>query len=49
MSFNPGKNKQAQKIVFSRNKSKSKHPQLLFNTAPVAYSFLSKGPWDNFR
>ena len=39
MSYNPDKNKQAQKLAFSRKRSKPKHPQLLFNKTPVAYSF----------
>ena len=39
MSYNPDKNKQAQKVAFSRKRSKPKHPQLLFNKMPVAYSF----------
>ena len=42
MSFNPGKNKQAQEVVFSRKQSKPKHPQLLSNKAPVAYSSSQK-------
>ena len=37
MTFTPEKNKQAQEVVFSRKQSKPRHPQLLFNKAPVAY------------
>ena len=42
MSFNPDKNKQAQEFVFSRKESKLKHPPLLFNKTPVAYSSSQK-------
>ena len=41
MFFNPDKNKQAQ-VVFSRKQSEQKHPQLLFNKTPVAYSSSQK-------
>ena len=42
MSFNPYKDKQAQEVVFSRKQSKPKHPQLLFNKTPAAYSYSQK-------
>ena len=42
MSFNPDKNKQAQEVIFSRKQSKPKHPQVLFNETPVAYSSSQK-------
>lgn len=42
MSFTPEKNKQAQEVVFSRKQSKPRHPQLLFNKAPVAYFWSQK-------
>ena len=42
MSFNPYKNKQAQEVVFLQKQSKPKHPQLLFNKTPVAYSSSQK-------
>ena len=38
----PDKNKQAQEVVFSRKQSKPKHPRLLFNKTPVAYSSSQK-------
>ena len=41
MFFNPDKNKQGQ-VVFSRKQSEPKHPQLLFNKTPVAYSSSQK-------
>ena len=42
MYFNPGKNKQAQEVVFSRKKFTRKYPQLLFNKTPNAYSSSQK-------
>ena len=42
MSFNPDENKQAQEVFFSRKQSKPKHPQLLFNKIPIAYSSSQK-------
>ena len=44
-SFNPDRNKQAQKVVFSWKLSKPKHPQLLFNKTPVTYSSFQKHLW----
>ena len=35
MQFNPDINKQAVQDIFSKNKSKSIHPSLFFNGAPV--------------
>ena len=35
MSFNPDLNKQAQEVIFSRKLSKSFHPKIIFNNAPV--------------
>ena len=40
MSFNPDKNKQAHKVVFSRKQSKPQHPHILFNNVPVGCSSL---------
>ena len=42
MSFNPDENKQEQEVFFSRKQSKPKHPQLLFNKIPIAYSSSQK-------
>ena len=42
MSFNCNKNKQEQQVVFSRNQSKPKHPQLLSNNQSVTCSYLQK-------
>ena len=35
MSFNPDVSKQAQEVVFSRQKNISNHPAVLFNNLPI--------------
>ena len=36
LAFNPGLNKQDQKVIFSRKTAQSSHPQTYFNNAPVS-------------
>ena len=38
MSFNPDRTKQAQKIIFSRNKNATTHPPLFFNNSEIKLS-----------
>ena len=42
MSFNPGPNKQAQEVIFSRKLNKPNHPSLNFNNAVVIQSTTHK-------
>ena len=42
MFFNPDLNKQAQKVIFSWKRSKSFHPKIFLNNAPVVRANLQK-------
>ena len=42
MSCNPGNNKQAQEVIFSRKRQKSNHPSLTFNGTSVTQSEIQK-------
>ena len=42
MSFNPGKSKQAQEVIFSRKTQRVIHPPAIFSNIPVVRSFCLK-------
>ena len=44
MSFNPDRTKQAQEIIFSREKNVTTHPPLFFNNSEITLSSNQKHP-----
>ena len=45
MSFNPDPLKQAEEIIFSRKRNKTRHPDIIFNSNPVKKALI-KNIWE---